>query len=102
MPEVYREFLEALSKRGNGNGVREFLQVLVLGRSYGQDNLELAMMQALSENRADVDWVKQLVYRSNYINMIPSAQVFPDHVKVILPDLSRFDELRLITSGGGN
>ena len=102
MPGIYREFLEALSKRANGTGVREFLQVLVLGRSYGRENLELAMSQALSENRADVERVRQLVDRSNYASVIPSAQVFyPDQVKVILPDLSHFDELRLVTVSGG-
>ncbi len=102
MPEVYREFLESLSKRGDGTGVREFLQVLVLGRSYGRDNLELAMGQALSENRADAERVRQLVDRSNYVGVIPSGQSFYlDQVRVILPDLSRFDELRLVTASGG-
>jgi len=104
MPEVYREFLEALSKRGDGKGVREFLQVLVLGRSYGRENLEQAISQALSENRADAERVRQLVNRCNYTCIIPPVSSFHlDQVKVILPDLSRFDELRLITaSGGGN
>ena len=106
MPGVYREFLEALSKRGDGKGVREFLQVLVLGRSYGRENLEQAISQALSENRADAERVRQLVNvnRCNCTGIIPPVSSFHlDQVKVILPDLSRFDELRLITaSGGGN
>ncbi len=102
MPEVYREFLEALSKRSNGSGVREFLQVLVLGRTYGRENLELAMTQALSENRADAERVRQLVDRTNFTSVISSAQSFyADQVRVILPDLSRFDQLRLVTVSGG-
>ena len=102
MPEVYREFLEALSKRSNGSGVREFLQVLVLGRTYGRENLELAMTQALSENRADVERVRQLVDRTNFTSVISSAQSFyGDQVRVILPDLSQFDQLRLVTASGG-
>ena len=102
MPEVYRGFLEALSKRSNGSGVREFLQVLVLGRTYGRENLELAMTQALSENRADAERVRQLVDRTNFTSVISSAQSFyADQVRVILPDLSRFDQLRLVTASGG-
>ena len=102
MTEVYREFLEALSKRSNGSGVREFLQVLVLGRTYGRENLELAMTQALSENRADAERVRQLVDRTNFTSVISSAQSFyADQVRVILPDLSQFDQLRLVTASGG-
>ena len=104
MPAIYREFLEALTKRVNGSGVREFLQVLVLGRTYGRENLEQAMKQSLSENRADAERVRQLVNRENYAGSISSTPgIYPNQVRVILPDLSRFDELRLITaSGGGN
>jgi hypothetical protein len=102
MPDVYREFLEALSKRSNGSGVREFLQVLVLGRTYGRENLELAMTQALSEDRADAERVRQLVDRTNFTSVISSAQSFyADQVRVILPDLSQFDRLRLVTASGG-
>ena len=102
MPEVYREFLAALSKRSNGSGVREFLQVLVLGRTYGRENLELAMTQALSEDRADAERVRQLVDRTNFTSVISSAQSFyANQVRVILPDLSRFDELRLVTVSKG-
>jgi len=102
MPEVYREFLQALTKRVNGSGVREFLQVLVLGRTYGRDNLEQAMKQALSENRADAERVRQLVNRENYAGSISSIPgMYPYQVRVILPDLSRFDELRLVTVSGG-
>jgi hypothetical protein len=99
MPEIYREFLAAQSRRMNGSGVREFLQLLNLGRSCGKETLENAMRQALSENRADSERVRQLVRIGNYsadVSGIPS--VYPE-VKVILPDLSRFDELRLVTAG---
>jgi len=102
MPAIYREFLEALTKRVNGSGVREFLQILVMGRTYGRENLELAMSQALAENRADAERVRQLADKSNYASVIPSSPSFyTDQVRVILPDLSRFDELRLVTASGG-
>jgi len=102
MPEIYREFLAALSQQANGSGVREFLQVLYLGRSCGQENLEMAVRQALSENRANVERVRQLVRRENWAGEIPAISNFRHpEVKVILPDLSRFDELRLVTVGGG-
>ena len=63
MPEVYREFLAALSQRDNSSGVREFLQVLSLGRTYGRENMEQAMRQALSENLVDAGRVRQLVWQ---------------------------------------
>ncbi len=101
MPEVYKEFLAALSLPGNGGGVREFLQVLVLGRTYGRENLEPAMRQALSENMVNADRVSQLVNRESYPARISPVQGGPYLVKVILPDLSRFDELRLVGVAGG-
>jgi hypothetical protein len=76
--------------------------VLALGRSYGQGNLEKAMRQALSENRADAERVRQLVNRENSAGSISSTpDIYPHQVRVILPDLSRFDELRLVTVSGG-
>jgi transposase len=102
MPDIYREFLTALRQRTDGGGVREFLQVLYLGRSSSQENLEIAMRQALSENRADAERVRQLVRRGNYpdnISAIPGSYL--SEVKVVLPDLRRFDELRLVTAAGG-
>jgi len=60
------------------------------------------MKQALSENRADADRVRQLVNRENYIASISTKQdSYLYQVKVVLPDLSRFDELRLVTVSGG-
>lgn len=102
MPGVYREFLEALSRRVDGSGVREFLQVLVLGRTCGRENLEQAMKQSLSENRADAERVRQLVNKENYDGSIsPTPGIYPHQVRVILPDLSQFDELRLTSVSGG-
>ena len=102
MPEIYREFLAAISQRTNGGGVREFLQVLALGRTYGRGNLEQAMKQALSENLAEAERVRQLINREGYLANISAKQdSYPYQVKVILPDLSRFDELRLVTVSEG-
>jgi len=102
MPEVYREFLAALSQRDNSNGVREFLQVLSLGRTYGRENMEQAMRQALSENLVDAGRVRQLVNRESYTARMSATQDSnPYQAKVILPDLGQFDELRLVTVAGG-
>jgi hypothetical protein len=101
MPEIYREFLSALNERDKGSGVREFLQVLALGRTYGKENLEPAMRQALSENMVDAERVRQLVNRESYHTRMPVTQDSPYQVKVILPDLSHFDELRLVAVAGG-
>jgi hypothetical protein len=101
MPETYREFLEALSRQGDGSGVREFLQVLNLGRNYGRENLEQAMRQALSENRVDVERVRQLVNRDDGTDIPTISHFNPDQVKVVLPDLGRFDELRVVNVSGG-
>ncbi len=101
MPEIYRAFLECLSQRGDGSGVREFLQVLTLGRTYGQENLEQAIGQALSENQVNVERVRQLISRHHYLDVSPVSSFNPDQVKVVLPDLSRFDELRLATTSSG-
>ena len=65
-------------------------------------NLEKAMRQALSENMANAERVRQLVNRENYAsNISATSNLYPSEVKVILPDLSRFDELRLVTVAGG-
>ena len=60
------------------------------------------MKQSLSENRADAERVRQLVNRENYAGSISfSPGIYLHQVRVILPDLSRFDELRLVTVSGG-
>jgi hypothetical protein len=101
MPDVYREFLAALSQPVNGGRVREFLRVLAMGRTYGRENLEQAMRQALSENIVDAEWVRQLVSRESYPVCITAIQESPYQAKVILPDLGQFDKLRLVTVAGG-
>jgi transposase len=95
IPGVYREFLEALSRRGQGEGVREFLQILYLGRAYGREQLEEAMKQALLEKRVDSQRVRQLIANDTSLNAnTGSAAVLLSQSRVVLPDLSQYDELR--------
>jgi len=100
MPDVYREFLGVLSHRGK-DGVKEFLQVLYLGRQYGRADVEDAMRQALTENRADYERVRQLVTGAGKAGS-GVYPVYPGEVRVVLPDLSQFDRLRAVTAGGGD
>jgi transposase len=95
-PQVYREFLETLSCRGEGEGVREFLQVLSLGQCYGRENLEEAMKQAILEKRVDIERVRQLVSAGSSppVNSGNSAALLRE-ARVILPDLSQYDLLRV-------
>ena len=72
-----------------------------MGRTYGRENLEQAMRQALSENIVDGERVRQLVSRESYPVCVSATQESPYQAKVILPDLSQFDELRLVTTAGG-
>jgi transposase len=101
MPDVYREFLTALSQPVNGGGVPEFLRVMAMGRTYGPENLEEAMRQALSENIVDAERVRQLVSRGSYPVTVSATQENHYQAKVILPDLCQFDQLRLVTAAGG-
>lgn len=101
MPDIYREFLEALSKRGNGSVIREFLQVLSLSRNCGQEKLKQAISQALSENQPGFERVRQLVSRDDDAGSAPGSSFNLNQAQVILPDLSRFDELRLAAVSGG-
>jgi transposase len=95
-PEIYREFLESLSCRGEGEGVRAFLQVLSLGQSYGRENLEEAMKQALLEKRVDLERVRQLVSGGSIpIIGAGNSAALLDQVRVIFPDLSQYDRLRV-------
>lgn len=95
-PQVYREFLEALSYRGEGEGVREFLQVLSLGQFYGRGNLEEAMKQAILEKRVDIERVRQLVSQAGSppVNSGNSAALL-GQARVVLPDPSQYDLLRV-------
>ena len=96
MPDVYREFLTALSQPVNGGGVPEFLRVMAMGRTYGPENLGQAMRQALSENIVDAERVRQLISRGSYPVNVSAKQESQYQAKVILPDLRQFDQLRLV------
>jgi transposase len=98
MPEVYRDFLQAISLRHNGDSPRLFLQVLYLGRHWGRENLEEAMRQALQENRADAERVRQLLL-SDDSEPVPGKTGYLEQAKVVLPDLSKFDLLRAAGAG---
>jgi len=97
MPEVYREFLKCLQPSRNGDSPREFLLVLSLGRSYGREQLERAMQQALDEGRPGYERVRQLITGSSIDGRL--NQPCLEKVKVILPNISQFDRLWR-TSGG--
>ena len=102
MPPIYRECLAALTKESDGSGVKEFLQVLSLGRTYGQEELEQAIRQALFENRVSADRVRQLVGQEEDIKShFFSCGHDLYQARVVLPDLRQFDELRLIMPCGG-
>jgi len=60
------------------------------------------MKQSLSENRADAEQVRQLVNKENYAGSISlTPGIYPNQVRVILPNLSQFDELRPVSISGG-
>ena len=98
MPQVYRDFLQALSLRHNGDSPRLFLQVLSLGRDRGRENLEKAMSQALQEERADIERVRQILLIDGPKPAAKEAG-FLEQARVVLPDLSRFDLLRAPGAG---
>jgi transposase len=100
MPEICREFLESLSRRNGGDGVKEFLQVLFLGRDYGADDVERAMEQALLENRADFERVRQIVFGGQKVNYSSPLDNL-GQARVVLPPLRQFDRLRPTSAGGG-
>jgi transposase len=98
MPQVYRDFLKALSLRHDGDSPRLFLQILSLGRCYGRECLEKAMSQALREERADIERVRQFLLVDG---PKPAAKGtgYLEQSRVVLPDLSRFDLLRARGAG---
>lgn len=98
MPEVYREFYAELIRLHSSDGVREFLHVLSLGRQYGGEALERAIGQALSENRADGERVRQILAGTTLAAMNPLAPA--EQPRVILPDLGQFDRLREPVAAG--
>jgi transposase len=99
MPQVYRDFLQALSLRHNGDSPRLFLQILSLGRCYGRESLEKAMSQALQEERADIERVRQLLLNDGP-KPATKGTGYLEQARVVLPDLSRFDLLRAPGAGG--
>jgi hypothetical protein len=102
MPEVYREFYETLSRNHNGDGVREFIQVLVMGRYHGREILERAMSQALAENRADSERIRQLIAGTDTAGANQSvSRDYLGQSRVVLPDLGQFDRLRATVAAGG-
>ena len=102
MPPVYRECYEALCRNHNGYGVREFLQVLALGRMYGKDAVERAMGQVLAENLVSSERIRRLV-SGNAAAVDQTALLgHLGQVKVVLPDLGQFDRLRDMAAAGGS
>ena len=98
MPEIYHDFLKAISLHHNGDSPRLFLQVLALGRHWGRINLEKAMIQALREGRTDVERVRQLLL-GDEIGPVARNTGLLEQVRVVLPDLSMFDLLRAAGAG---
>jgi transposase len=92
MPDTYRQLLDRLRERHNGDGVRQFLRVLMLGRICGAERLDHAIGQALEEGRADYDRVRQLAAGDGPPGEMPASRLAA--VKVVLPDLSQYDRLR--------
>jgi hypothetical protein len=97
MPEIYREFLQALQASRNGDSSREFLLVLSLGRNYGHEKLEQAMSQALDEGKPGYERVRQIIAASQTGG--GANQLYLDKVKVILPDTCQFDRLWRASDG---
>jgi len=103
MPQVYREFYETLSRNHNGDGVREFIQVLIIGRQYGREILERAMSQALAENRADSERIRQLITGTDATGANQgTSRDYLAQTRVVLPDLGQFDRLRATVAAGGS
>jgi hypothetical protein len=94
MPEVYRDFLQALSINHNGDSPRLFLQVLAMGRRWGRENLEQAMSRALLEERADIERVRQLLFENGGVKTVSMPRGYLEQVRVTLPDLRQYDLLR--------
>ena len=101
MPEIYRQFYDALSCNHDGHGVQEFLQVLTIGRHYGRETLEQAMGQALAEHRVDSERIRQLVAGNGGAMVNTGVYDHLGQIKVILPNLSQFDRLRPTVVAGG-
>jgi hypothetical protein len=102
MPRVYREFYEMLCRKHNGDGVREFIQVLLMGRQVGSEMLEWAMSQALVENRADSERIRQLITITDAGGGSQGvSRNYLEQSRVVLPDLGQFDRLRAAVAAEG-
>jgi hypothetical protein len=98
MSEIYHDFLKAIFLHHNGDSPRLFLEVLALGRHWGRINLEKAMIQALREGRTDVERVRQILL-SDVTEPVARNTAILEQVRVVLPDVSRFDLLRAKDAG---
>ena len=56
------------------------------------------MRQALQENRTDVERVRQFLL-SDDSEPVPGKSGYLEQAKVVLPDLSKFDLLRMVGAG---
>jgi len=102
MPEVYRVFYEMLCRNHNGDGVREFIQVLLMGRQVGREMLERAMSRALAENRADSERIRQLITITDAGGAHQSMpREYLERSRVVLPELGQFDRLRAAVAAEG-
>jgi hypothetical protein len=102
MPPVYRNCYDALCRKHEGYGAREFLQVLAMGRIYGKDAIERAMTQVLEENLVSSERIRQLVSGNAVISVQSTLNGYLGQVKVVLPDLNQFDRLRDMAAVGGS
>jgi len=99
MPPVYREFLEALKERRDGQAIREFLLVLALGRLHGGECLERALREALGKGWVSYQAVRQLMpdgsgKEAPFQGVDLSSRPHLQGIKVVFPSLSQFDRLR--------
>ena len=102
MPEIYRAFYETLCRNHNGDGVREFIQVLLMGRQVGREILERAMSRALAENRADSERIRELITVTDAAGAHQGvSRDYLGQSRVVLPDLGQFDRLRATVAAGG-
>jgi len=103
MTEVYRVFYETLCRNHNGDGAREFIQVLLMSRQVGKEILERAMSRALAENRVDSERIRQLITVTDAGGAHQGvSRDYLEQSRVVLPDLGQFDRLRaaVVAEGG--
>jgi hypothetical protein len=59
------------------------------------------MSRALEDNRADIERVRQLVIGGASANENPPSVGYLEQARVVLPDLSQFERLRIPAMAGG-